>query len=175
MWGPDGTSPEIPEGFVRMSDAEVDLLFAQNEVARERYEAAGKEIALMVEGAHTPSDLYAAISSAASRYGRNIYVNFDSGDEGLSVDVSYEGETIKAHPAMRKAVEALVPMLVRCEASDWSEDQKATGRILWRHGSTPYLDMDDSHNDWTYESEIDVEMLQDMAFDDAPAPDLQAP
>jgi len=42
-WKPDGTAPVIPEGFRQVSEAEVDLIFAQAKVAREKAIASAEE------------------------------------------------------------------------------------------------------------------------------------
>jgi len=47
-WNPEGSSPDTPEGFRRVTEAEVDLIFAQAKVARER--AANNEEAPAMSG-----------------------------------------------------------------------------------------------------------------------------
>jgi hypothetical protein len=42
-WKPEGSTPVIPEGFRQVTEAEVDLIFAEAKVARERARAAEAE------------------------------------------------------------------------------------------------------------------------------------
>lgn len=163
-WLPEGTSPEIPEGFRQVTEAEVDLIFAQAKVARETYQAQNKEIAAMCDKP-SPSQLTAAITGALCKFDRNLLIEFDAGPTGMAVSVSFEGDHLKVYPALEKAAILIAPYLVKCEADDWDERTQSSGRIMWRRNDDIYLDMNDDDNDWLYESSIDTDMLQDMEFD----------
>lgn len=163
-WLPEGTRPEVPKGFRQVTEAEVDLIFAQASVEEEKYRLANEEISLMCD-AHTPADLASAITSALNQFECNILIAFDAGPTGMAVSVSFEGETLKVYPALEKAAILIAPYLVKCEADEWTEKTQSSGRIIWRRGQDIYLDMDDVDNDWLYESAIDIDMLRDMEFE----------
>lgn len=163
-WFPEGTGPEIPDGFRRVTEAEVDLIFAEAKVKREKYQAVDREMALMLD-VHTPSDLFQAMGAAMSQFGRSLVVDFDCGDTGMAMSMRYESEMLKVHPALEKAMFRIAPHLIKCDAQDWEETTMSSGRILWRHGGDPFLDMDDQENDWSYESYIETDMLADMEFE----------
>ena len=167
-WSPEGTGPEIPEGFRQVTEAEVDLIFAEDKRRREIYEGTDTEISLMCD-VHTPSDLFRSMQSAMSQFGRSLVIDFTCDEGGMDILMSYESTHLKVHPALEKAARRIAPLLVKCNAEDWDETTESSGRILWRHGEDPFLDMDDQVNDWSHESYIETDMLEDMEFEEPTA------
>jgi len=173
-WGPEGTGPDIPEGFRQVTEAEVDLIFAEDKRRRENYEETNSEIALMCD-VHTPADLFRSMQSAMAQFGRSLIIDFDCDREGIAMIMRYEDSEMKVHPALEMAARRLTPQLVKCNAEDWDETTESSGRILWRHGEDPFLDMDDQINDWSRESTIETDMLLDMEFEEPAVDAVSAP
>ncbi|MBW3243268.1 hypothetical protein KUV57_11225 [Epibacterium sp. DP7N7-1] len=173
-WGPEGAGPVIPEGFRQVTEAEVDLIFAEDKRRREIYAETNSEIALMCD-AHTPADLFRSMQSAMAQFGRSLIIDFDCDDEGMDISMSYEGSHLKVHPALEAAARRIAPQLVKCNAEDWDETTESSGRILWRHGEDPFLDMDDQVNDWSHESYIETDLLVDMEFEEPAVGAFAAP
>lgn len=164
-WRPEGAGPGIPEGFRQISEAEVDLQFALDRVAREAYLKADAAMAecLAEDGRRRPHD---AIAHVLKEFRVSLDIMFDSGTDGFSITVCETGSAAQAHPSLARAAKAILPSLIRCNSAGWSETTEATGRVIWEAGEAPFLYMTDVDNDCLHETYIDMDLLDDAVTEE---------
>jgi hypothetical protein len=120
----------------------------------------------------TVKSLFESMRAVMLEENLKLIIDFDSGEDGLQIRTRYEGSNMEVHPALNSAAVRLLPHLVSCNAEDWDETTAASGRVLWRPKDGPFLDMDDQTNDWSHESYIETDMLEDATFEEYPSPSL---
>ena len=110
-WLPEGSIPDIPEGFVQMSRAEVDLHFAQSAVRHEKYISKCQDMITLLNVAGA-EELYNGLRDVLSLEGYVLLVEAQHTDRGVSCKVAYEDDPKTVHAPLHAAAAKLVTMLI---------------------------------------------------------------
>ncbi len=157
-WLPEGTRPAFPEGFKKMTEAEVNLYYAEHSVAAEKHY---RESVAMLEtlNVEQPEDLYAAVRAELGKLDYDLKCDVIMTPDGPSYDVTYDNTDRRIHKPLEAATQKLMTLLIEV-VPDVSEPGDRARLLFPKDPGEPAVIVADDG----YRRKLDVDVLKVKGF-----------
>jgi hypothetical protein len=110
-WLPEGSLPDIPDGFIGLTQEELDAYRKDATIKREKYVSKCQDM-ITVLNVQKPEDLYNGVIEVLAANGYSVEVDVCLSDGRLTADCRYTDQNVTVHPPVSAAIQKLLTVLV---------------------------------------------------------------